>query len=246
MLYYIYDGSFDGLLTAIYEAYYRREQPDRITSEADIQQSFMINKVYIQTDTEKARKVYNSIQSKISAQALENVFYAFLSEDDDSSTAIYQYLRLGWKIGKDIDSHLSNDAVLKVHSICRKVRRENHAMLGLIRFRRLENDIYYSQIEPEYNIIGLAAPHFASRLSNENWVIHDLKRGIAAMYNKNEWIIKDVDTVDELKFEEDEEMYQQLWKEYFKSIAIKNRINPKLQKRNMPMRYWKHLIEKQL
>ncbi|MGF7057888.1 TIGR03915 family putative DNA repair protein [Brassicibacter mesophilus] len=246
MLYYIYDGSFDGLLTAIHEAYYRREQPNRITSEADIQQSFMISKVYIHTDNEKARKVYNSIQSKISAQALENVFYAFLSEVDDSSTAIYQYLRLGWKIGKDIDSHLSNDAVLKVHSICRKVRRENHAMLGLIRFRRLENDIYYSQIEPEYNIIGLAAPHFASRLSNENWVIHDLKRGIAAMYNKNEWIIKDVDTVDELKFEEDEEMYQQLWKEYFKSIAIKNRINPKLQKKNMPIRYWKYLIEKQL
>lgn len=245
MLYYIYDGTFDGMLTAIYEAYYRRERPDKITLEDNPQENFIVHKVCIHTDSEKAQKVYNSIQTKISSQALKNVFYAFLSEINDSETAIYQYLKLGWTIGKDVDMNLSNDAVLKVHNLYQKVARERHAMLGLIRFNRLENDIYYSQIEPQYNIVGLAAPHFASRLSDENWVIHDLKRGIAVMYNKKEWIIKDIDIIEELKFEKDEEMYQQLWKIYFKTIAIKNRINPRLQKRNMPVRYWKHLTEKQ-
>jgi len=246
MLYYIYDGSFDGLLTAIYNAYYRREVPDKITSNDDIQESFIIEKVYIETDKEKSQRVYNSILSKISYRALRHVFYAYLSELDDSSTAIYKYLRLGWKMGADVDKNLSNDAVLAVHNISRKVGRESHAILGLIRFKRLKGDIYYSQIEPMYNILGIIAPHFAERLANENWVIHDLKRGIAVMYNKKEWIIKDVDVIEELCFEKDEEMYQKLWQEYYKSITIKNRINPRLQKRNMPMRYWKHLIEKQI
>jgi len=75
-------------------------------------------------------------------------------------------------------------------------------------------------------------------------VIHDIKRGIGALYNKKEWVIKDVEITDPIMIKEDEEEYQELWKEYFKHIAIETKINPKLQKRNMPMRYWKHLIEK--
>lgn len=44
---------------------------------------------------------------------------------------------------------------------------------------------------------------------------------------------------------EDEKMFQQLWKQYFKSITIKERINPKLHKQNLPVRFWKYLTEKQ-
>jgi hypothetical protein len=33
--------------------------------------------------------------------------------------------------------------------------------LGLIRFKRLEDDLYYAQIEPDNNIVGLLAPHFS-------------------------------------------------------------------------------------
>jgi probable DNA metabolism protein len=44
----------------------------------------------------------------------------------------------------------------------------------------------------------------------------------------------------------DEELFfQQLWKEYFRSITIKERINLKLQRQHMPKRYWKYLTELQ-
>lgn len=75
-------------------------------------------------------------------------------------------------------------------------------------------------------------------------MIHDVKRSIAVLYNKKEWIIKEVDGTRAWKLDKEEGMYQKLWQQYFKSIAIKNRINPKLQKRNMPMRYWQYLVEK--
>ena len=81
-------------------------------------------------------------------------------------------------------------------------------------------------------------------MTNENWVIHDVKRGIGALYNTREWLIQDIKIQDDLLLREEEEEYQQLWKAYFKSIAIETKINPKLQKRCMPMRYWKHLVEK--
>jgi hypothetical protein len=43
----------------------------------------------------------------------------------------------------------------------------------------------------------------------------------------------------------DEEMFQELWKGYFKAMTIKERINPRLQRQHMPKRFWKYLTEKQ-
>ena len=33
--------------------------------------------------------------------------------------------------------------------------------------------------------------------------------------------------------------------EYFKTIAIKERINPKLHRQHLPVRFWKYMTEKQ-
>ena len=244
ILHYIYDGSFDGLLTSIYEAYYRRENPDDIVPEDSIEANFLIENIFIPTDREKSKKVYEAIEKKISEETLRRVFYIYLSELPMHGITVLKYLRLGFKIGPQVDLNLSNDTIRMVDNIYHKVAKEKHRMLGLIRFKELENGILYSSIEPDYNIVGLVAPHFASRMANENWAIHDVKRGIAALYNREEWIIKDIEFNDTLIVKEEEEEYQELWKTYFKSAAIQNRINPKLQKRNMPMRYWKYLVEK--
>lgn len=247
MINYIYDGSFEGLLTAIYEAYYRRENPDRIVDREDAQQNLFTHNVHISTNLVKADRVYRSIQEKISPYALENVLYAFLSEYEEMGTWIYRYLQLGWKTGEKVDLLIGDDRVLKIHEICRKVKFESHRMLGLVRFQALADsrNIYYAPIQPDHNIVGLIAPHFASRLSDQNWMIHDVGRNIAALYNQKEWIMTSLST-DKLPPVGEEEMaFQSLWKQYFQSIVIKDRINPKLQKRCMPMRYWRYLVEKQ-
>lgn len=244
MIIYTYDGSFDGLLTCIYESYYRRQVPNKIVFDSK-QENFLVHKVNIKTDNEKSSKVYNSIRSKISNSALKNVFYAFLSEVEEVEILIYRYLRLGWKIGRTVDQKLSDDRVLAIHNLRKKVSSESHALLGLARFQALKGDIYYCKLEPKYNIVGLLAKHFSKRLGDQYWVIHDVKRGLGVFYNKYKWIIKDISMRDDFQFDEKEQIYQELWKQYFKNIAIKNRVNSKLQKKNMPMRYWKYLVEKQ-
>ena len=42
----------------------------------------------------------------------------------------------------------------------------------------------------------------------------------------------------------DDELFQQLWRTYFKAICIRERINPKKQLSDMPRRYWKYMTEK--
>lgn len=243
LIHYIYDGTFEGLLTAIYEAYYRRENPDDIVPKEREEENFLIQRYYIETNTEKASKVYKSIEEKISEEALKRVFYAYLSELPKSGIAVLNYLRIGYKMGANVDNNLANEAVLAMDKINYKVSMEQHRLLGLLRFKMLEGGILYAAFEPEHNIIGLLAPHFASRISNENWIIHDLKRNIGVFYNKDEWIIKDFILEDDIVIREDEEEYQDLWKAYYKHISIESRKNLRLKKNHMPMKYWKHLVE---
>ena len=242
---YVFDGTFEGLLTAIYEAYYQSEKPDLIVSDKNYQDSLLVKNVLIDTDSAKSDKVYESIIKKISYEALKKVFGVFLSELPESGTLIYKYLRLGWKIGGKVNNYLSEDAVLAMENIYKKVSFERHRLLGLIRFKKVKGDIYYAQIEPDYNIVSLLASHFVRRFNDQNFIIHDVKRNSAVIYNKSEWIVSDFTVDQAIALDNEEKIMQDLWKEFFNAIAIKNRINPRLQRQFMPKRYWKYLIEKQ-
>lgn len=243
MIHYIYDGTFEGLLTSIYEAYYRYENPDDIVPEGREEENFLIQRYRIETDAQKASKVYKSIEEKISEYALQRVFYVYLSDNPKSGIAILNYLSIGYKMGANVDRNLSNDAVLTMDRVYHKVATEKHRLVGLLRFKMLESGFFYSSVEPEHNIVGLLAPHFANRLSNENWIIHDLERNIAVLYNRDEWIIKDFILEDDIIIREDEEEYQDMWRAYYKHISIESRKNLRLKKNYMPMKYWKHLVE---
>jgi probable DNA metabolism protein len=244
MLTYVYDGSFEGILTAVFEAFSRKQVPDAILSEHGLQQDIASSYVYIDTDSVKSDRVYNSIRSNISEDALKNCYHAFLSEDPQAGTLIYRYLKLGWKMGSKVDLHLSDNRVFKIMDISRRLEHEAHKLMGFVRFRQVEGGVYYSPISPDYNVVELLAPHFAERLSDQPWIIHDVKREIAALYNTKAWIISEFSAEDIPGSTEDEKLYSGLWKQFFNTLSIPGRENPKLQRRLMPRRYWDHLTEK--
>ncbi|QUH26975.1 TIGR03915 family putative DNA repair protein [Serpentinicella alkaliphila] len=246
MIVYVYDGTFEGLLTSIYDSFYRKEIPTRITYMQEEQKDFLTTYINITTDEVKFNKVYNAIKDKISYHSLQNIYYAFLSEQKDCEIAIYNYLRLGFKIGKSIDGYLSNNNVLIINDFSRKVQKERHAMLGLIRFMELDKGLLYAKIQPKYNILSLVSPHFEKRLASENWVIHDENRNKASIYTDGEWYITELKLENEIEISNKEKLFQSLWQNYFHSISIKERKNLKLQQQNMPKRYWVNLIEKNM
>ena len=43
---------------------------------------------------------------------------------------------------------------------------------------------------------------------------------------------------------DNDQLFQDLWRTYFKAICIKERMNPKKQLSDMPRRYWKYMTEK--
>jgi probable DNA metabolism protein len=243
MLIYVYDGSLEGILTAVFEAFYRKEEPDAILVEQGLQQDLTASYTFIVTDPAKSDRVYASIRRNISEDALKNVYYILLSEEVDAGTLIYRYLKLGWKMGGRVDLHLSDNTVFRVMDINRRFEHEVHKFMGFVRFRQVEGGIFYSPISPDYNIVELLAPHFAERLSDQKWIIHDVRREVAALYNCKNWIISEFSAGDIPGSTEDEKRFAGLWKEFFNTLEIPSRRNPKLQRRLMPRRYWDHLTE---
>jgi len=51
--------------------------------------------------------------------------------------------------------------------------------------------------------------------------------------------------LDEAVLSENDRLFQDLWRTYFKAICIKERMNPKKQLSDMPRRYWRYMTEKQ-
>jgi probable DNA metabolism protein len=244
MLHYVYDGSFEGLLTCVHEAYYRREAPAGISCGEALQENLLMQYETIQTEEGKAEKVLRALRNKLSEDILQNVFHAYLSELPEIELWILRYVQLAFRVGPAVDSHLWEDSVLKILEVTRKVRFESHRMLGLLRFRELAEGTYYAPMGPDHNIVSLIAPHFAARLSDQRWMIHDIMRNIGALYNGREWTLVLLRQRKALPLHENELEFQRLWKQYFESIAIAGRRNPRLQRQHMPSRYWLYLVEK--
>jgi probable DNA metabolism protein len=242
---YLYDGSFEGLMTVIYEVMKNKHNPNGIYPVYNYQESMLSSSVFLPSDTSKCDTLCRIVTDRISTEALNNIMYVFLSELENIGLWIYGYINLGLKVGRKVDLYLSDSNVLNIIDTRDKVLGERHRMLGLVRFKLLKGDVYYSSIESVYNIVGLTAPHFAERLGSQNFIIHDIKRNLAVLYNKRNWIITHFEMDTRPILSEEETQYQKLWNQFFKSISIPEKLNPRLQKRNMPQRYWKHLIEKQ-
>jgi probable DNA metabolism protein len=242
---YITDGSFEGILTAVFEAYERKEEPEAIYSSDGCQMRLASEARDIMTDASKSDRVYRAIVGKMSQESLEDLYRAFLSEHPDCGTYIYRYIKIGLKVGRRVVSFLQNPDVLRVHDLSCKVLTECHLFLGMLRFRKAKSGIFYAGYEPDNNITMLLTDHFAERLSDQPWIIHDQRRDIFALFNTEE-VIFSTGLSPSIIEADDEEEFEALWKRYFKSIAIESRRNLKLQRSFMPRRYWKHLIEKQL
>ena len=245
MIKLIFDDSFEGFLTAIYDAFYSKEEITYIGVEDNSDLDMLTRKIYIETDINKYRKVKDAIVCKIDSLALNKIYTLYLSSYTNKGLLCYKYLKLGFKYGSDIHKHLYLNEVKDVNLIERRVTYEVHRFTGFVRFSIINEKFLYASIEPDHNILELLSPHFADRFNNEYWIIHDVKRNIASIYNKVSWEITEMndDMYAYLKSHNDE--FEDLWRSYFKSTTIKERLNPKLQRKSMPKRYWKNLTEMQ-
>jgi len=240
---YLYDGTFEGLLTALYQGLREDNPHPRIEAAADYQPDLFTETHALATDHALSDRLFALIRQEMSSLTLRHVYRMYLSERPDAGTLLLPFLLKGFRIGPGINGLMTDPVVHPVLATSRQVSRESHRMLGLLRFQELKNGLFYAAYEPDFHQTPVIAPHFVHRLSSHPWIIHDLKRELAACWDTRQWILQDLPAGENPVISAEEESLQQLWQSYFDHIAIRQRTNPRVQRSFMPKKYWKHLVE---
>jgi probable DNA metabolism protein len=253
MLFYLYDKTFDGLLTCVFDAFFRKEFPENIVGEnAEI--PLFADTFRVITDEEKADRVLNGLRKKLSKSAVNMLFICYLSELENIEMLIFRYIKKAFDSEISIEMNFADADVLELSKIYKKVMREDERMRQFVRFQKTADGMYFALISPLYNVLPLSARFFKDRFADRQWVICDVKRKYGLFYDlKNVETVRfesldipaDTGKIAEEKLDEYEVKFQNLWRDYLAATTIKERKNLKLQRQFMPKRFWKYLIEKQ-
>ncbi len=250
---FIYDQTFEGLLTAIYDALERGITPDKIVSTKSFQYDMFSLKHYITADTEKFEKIWNQVKEKTNNDNCHRIFKAYLFESSDIELVIYNYIKLIIETNYNVELDFSNENVVKITNVQKKVGREAQRVIMFVRFQKTIDDIYYASFNPKYNVIPLTVGHFRSRFADQKWVIFDTKRKYGYYYDLenvreitigNQKVNFESGKVNNDVLHVSEKLFQKLWKSYYDTINIKERKNLKVHMQFLPKRFWSLLPEK--
>ena len=249
---FLYDGSYEGLLSAIFESYRLKLEASAFIREEDFHGDLFEAPLIADINHDHAKRVLSGIIRKTSRQSAKTLYHAFHSEHDDVEMLIYRFVQLAMASTLNIEENFTEPCVLKLNQLNKKIGREVHRMHAFVRFQQAHDGLYVAVVEPDFNVLPLLGDHFEKRYAAQRWLIYDSRRHYGLHYDleKTEYVTFSAEAhlrlrqqvKDALSTEEDR--YQNLWKDYFDSVNIPERRNMKAHLQHVPRRYWKFLTEK--
>ncbi|MCX2573604.1 TIGR03915 family putative DNA repair protein [Pedobacter sandarakinus] len=251
---FLFDGTLPGLLSAVFEWFERKPGFTTIQLANTFQPDAFTEKFEVLTNHEKADRVWEGLQKKLKRDWLRKFYCSYLSEIPDAYQHLFQFSIYIFANAPGAENNFGNEHVIALSKFAKSVEREKHRMEAFIRFQKTSDEMFYTSIDPDFNVLPLISNHFKNRYADQQWVIYDLKRKYGLHYNLNTVEEITVDFTDGVNkkqptaalMDEKEGLYTLLWKDYFKSANIVSRKNTKLHLQHVPKRYWKYLTEKQL
>ena len=255
---YVFDNTLDGLLTAVFDSFFRKQQDVTLLAEGEQLPLFADEPHRVVTDGEKAERVWKGLEKQLSKDGLHMVTISWLSEERTLNQPLFNFICKVFRLKiKGLEHNASDPDVLEVRNTCRRVLHEQLRMKQFIRFQKAKDGTYLAVVSPDHNVLPIIIDHFQDRFNDQPWLIYDAKRHYGFYYDGKTVIritFEDETTVpfnlDNGKLNEevlsnDDQLLQDLWRTYFKAICIKERMNPRKQLSDMPRRYWKYMTEKQ-
>jgi probable DNA metabolism protein len=255
-LLFIYDGSFEGLLSAIFDAYSLKRFPARLCLEKEAPPLDPTRRHLVNSTEEKSGRVFRGLRKHLAPPTLRKFLLLWLAEEADGADLLFRLLRKVFdgarRQGGFRDNDLADPDLLALEKTALRVRRETDRLAGFLRFQKTRQGIYVAVMAPRHNILPLLTRHFTERLGAQPWIIYDAGRGYGFLRREEEFrqifmeerYLRNGGLNPELLAEE-EKLLQELWRGYYASTAIPERLNPSLQRRLLPKRFWKYMTEKQ-
>ncbi len=89
---FVFDNTFEGLLTSVFEAYSRRVFPDALSPEGEPLPLFHDEVFTVITEEEKAKRVWRGLQKKLSSGALSCLAQCWLAEEQETPMLLFRYI----------------------------------------------------------------------------------------------------------------------------------------------------------
>ena len=234
------DETRENFFTTVFYAY--NDETAYLTSAKVFQNRLDDIFVRIETESDKAERVRKKLAS-IAPLSLREIDKILRSCNPEKAQIAFEYLKLVVKHGKNARERLTIPAVRQAMDEVARVGYEVHRLHGFLRFQECESGIYYGACAPDNDILELLAPHFVARFKTQPFVIHDIKRNKAVLYNGEKRIVVPFCNPT-FSVSDREKQICFLWKKYYHDVAIPERKNLRQMKNYMPVRYWKFMSEK--
>ncbi len=249
------EDSMEGILTGVYDAWASRVGHDRVKLEAGPDHEMELFSEYrrVETDGEKAEKVAGTIRRRMGQNCWESIYQATLAEEKEKAEAVYRSVVLGLSLAQRkngsvyrLMENIQEPCIFQVMTLSRTVAREAHRYLGFVRFQEMKGKLLYSEIEPFGQILPLIGDHFANRYPGERFLIFDRHHQMSLLHQPGApWYLfrGEAPKTELLEQSDGEKAYEELWKRFVDTIAIRERENGGLQQQFLPLKFRKYMTE---
>ncbi len=236
---YLFDGSKEGFLTTLTRAF---EDGEAFVTSKRVQPALGQGQVCVESNFELARRVENKLLS-FDRESGRDLDFLLRSGEENNEQIAFRYFRLLAKEKAPIKRRLADLDVFRAVEGMRKIGLEIHRFHGFIRFMETASGALYAPFSPDNDICELLLPHFQARLPHFPFLLHDVGRKKAAVYDGRASFVAPLKEA-EVVLSANEVEWQALWREYYQSVNIPSRERLKQMRGYMPARYWKYLTEK--
>lgn len=248
---YICNDTVTSIFSGIYDAwkYGKGEEGCGIMIRGTLEQQLFCEYEEVEESEHKAIAVENLIRKHLGQEAYWDIYHAVLSADMQKGDAILgtMFAAKQLSVSKKIMQHLSHPKVEKVFELSRNVGGEAHAFKGFLRFKELENEVLYAEIEPKSQVLTCIAPHFSDRLPLENWMIYDKTHEMFVVHEaRKHWVLvcgEQLNAESVANISEKEREFAKLWKGFFDTISIEERESRSRQLQHLPLRFQQNMVE---
>ncbi len=270
---YVYDGTLEGLLSAIFYAYQSGEDPQDIDTQQRLQPRLGQTQRVIETSSISALRLQRGISRVCGADIFDLVKHASLSDAPGTATTLYAFVRYALDQQKThpcatcttrqsctltrpckaanvrtrrvspLRLEHAHDITGPVLRLERAVLNERHHMKQFLRFEHTAPGVWFAKCNPNANVIPLLMDYFQARFGTEAFVIYDEVHHLAGMCDGSDWQLVQADALTIPAQAAGEALMQAAWKCFYDAVSIDARYHPELRRQFMPKRFWKNICE---
>ena len=148
MLIFRYDKTFEGLLTAIFDAYSIKRFPDVLLAAEETSPLFYDEIITVVTDEERSNRVWKGLQKKLSASALTSLTTCWLSELPEIDLVLFRYIHKAIDAPRSIELNFGDPDVLELSKVWKKVNNERLRVMQFLRFQKAADGTYFAALKP--------------------------------------------------------------------------------------------------